>query len=147
MISQIPRKRKKTMKEHLYKSVNHNGPGRGPRGPRTIPITWPPAWLAEPQPQTNPTPEPVPAAVPIAEKAAAELCQAACPEVPEPPDSGQPTCPSCRRPLDRKQRCWKCCDRLCADCGGRTGSAFIMYCVVCEVRLQAAGGDHSTPGE
>ena len=40
-------------------------------------------------------------------------------------------CPACRWPLDSKQRCPKCFDRLCVDCGRLTGSYFIMRCVVC----------------
>jgi hypothetical protein len=40
-------------------------------------------------------------------------------------------CDHCGRPLDDKRRCWRCCDRVCVDCGGWTGSAFIQRCVTC----------------
>jgi hypothetical protein len=40
-------------------------------------------------------------------------------------------CPRCRWPLDSTQRCPKCFDRLCVDCGKPTGSYFIMRCVIC----------------
>jgi hypothetical protein len=40
-------------------------------------------------------------------------------------------CPACRWPLDSCRRCPKCFDRLCVDCGRRTGSYLIMRCVVC----------------
>jgi hypothetical protein len=40
-------------------------------------------------------------------------------------------CPACRWPLDSKQRCPKCFDRLCTNCGKLTGSYFVMHCVVC----------------
>jgi hypothetical protein len=40
-------------------------------------------------------------------------------------------CPSCRRPLDHKGRCWRCCNRRCR-CGRQTGSAFIATCLLCE---------------
>src|SRR5947209_3724969 len=28
-----------------------------------------------------------------------------------------PRCPHCQASLDRKARCWRCCDRLCSRCG------------------------------
>jgi hypothetical protein len=40
-------------------------------------------------------------------------------------------CPACRWPLDSAQRCPKCFDRRCVDCGRATGSYFIMRCVAC----------------
>jgi hypothetical protein len=45
------------------------------------------------------------------------------------------SCPRCGRPWDGRGRCWRCCDRPCAACGGPTGSAFIETCLAC----QAAG--------
>src|SRR5262245_40101140 len=42
-------------------------------------------------------------------------------------------CPTCRRPLDDKGRCWKCCNRACAaGCGRQSGSAFLALCLQCE---------------
>ncbi len=43
-------------------------------------------------------------------------------------------CDCCGRPLDDKRRCWHCHDRVCVDCGGWTGSAFIQRCVTCGFR-------------
>jgi hypothetical protein len=40
-------------------------------------------------------------------------------------------CDQCGRSLDDKRRCWRCCDRPCADCGRPTGSAFIARCTPC----------------
>jgi hypothetical protein len=40
------------------------------------------------------------------------------------------TCDSCKRPLDGKGRCWRCCDRRC-PCGRQTGSALIELWFVC----------------
>jgi hypothetical protein len=40
-------------------------------------------------------------------------------------------CDRCGRPLDEKRRCWHCHDRVCVDCRGWTGSAFIQRCVTC----------------
>ena len=40
-------------------------------------------------------------------------------------------CPACRWPLDAKRRCPKCFDRVCIECGNRTGSYFVMTCVPC----------------
>ena len=40
-------------------------------------------------------------------------------------------CSRCGNFLDARDRCWRCCDRLCVDCGRWTGSAFIQRCVVC----------------
>jgi hypothetical protein len=40
-------------------------------------------------------------------------------------------CPSCRRALDDKGRCWCCCDRACLFCGRSTSSAFIETCCSC----------------
>jgi hypothetical protein len=48
----------------------------------------------------------------------------------------QPPCPKCARPLDRKGRCWSCCDRLCEQCGSLTGSAFLALCL-CRDRPEA----------
>jgi hypothetical protein len=61
-------------------------------------------------------------------------------------------CPACRRPLDSKQRCPRCFDRLCADCGRLTGSYFIQRCVICghafreDNRLSQAGLDQEIAG-
>jgi hypothetical protein len=41
-------------------------------------------------------------------------------------------CPTCRRPLDERQRCWPCRDRLCERCGRLTGTPFISLCLACE---------------
>src|SRR5262245_3414899 len=56
-------------------------------------------------------------------------------------------CTSCRRPLDSKRRCWRCCDRACESCGRPTGSAFLALCLLCEnepersdTELQGDGG-------
>jgi hypothetical protein len=127
------------MKDNVNKSTNYNTPDRGPRGPKPFPIIWPPAWLAELRVKANPIPGSAPADASATGKRAIEPCEADRPQVAEPPRSCQPTCPLCRRPLDGKQRCWKCCDRLCADCGKPTGNAFMRYCMLCEVRLQRAG--------
>ncbi|HKI35423.1 MAG TPA: hypothetical protein VKA46_26425 [Gemmataceae bacterium] len=40
-------------------------------------------------------------------------------------------CDRCGHALDDKRRCWRCCDRVCVDCGNWTGSAFIQRCVPC----------------
>jgi hypothetical protein len=40
-------------------------------------------------------------------------------------------CPNCGGALDTKARCWKCCERLCSQCGRATGSAFIELCLSC----------------
>jgi hypothetical protein len=45
-------------------------------------------------------------------------------------------CPTCRRPLDNRRACWKCCDRLCETCGRQTGSAFIAVCLSCDMTAQ-----------
>jgi hypothetical protein len=45
-------------------------------------------------------------------------------------------CPGCGGPLDRKARCWKCCDRVCSQCGRATGSAFIELCLRCDGAFQ-----------
>jgi hypothetical protein len=46
---------------------------------------------------------------------------------------GGPSCPTCKRSLDDKGRCWQCCDRQCeGGCGRWTGSAFLAYCLQCE---------------
>jgi hypothetical protein len=44
------------------------------------------------------------------------------------------SCPSCRRPLDAKARCWGCCNRACESCSRPTGSAFLALCLLCEYR-------------
>jgi hypothetical protein len=43
-------------------------------------------------------------------------------------------CDHCGRPFDVKRCCWRCCDRVCVDCDGWTGSAFIQRCVRCGFR-------------
>jgi hypothetical protein len=40
-------------------------------------------------------------------------------------------CAKCRWPLDSGQRCVKCCDRHCVECGKLTGSMFVERCVLC----------------
>jgi len=40
-------------------------------------------------------------------------------------------CPSCGWPLDSRNRCSKCFDRLCVDCGRFSGSYFIQRCAGC----------------
>jgi hypothetical protein len=42
-------------------------------------------------------------------------------------------CPKCGWPLDSHQRCPKCFDRLCKNCGRMTGSYFFMLCMPCGV--------------
>ena len=45
----------------------------------------------------------------------------------------EPSCPSCKRQMDDKRRCWACCDRICENgCGRQTGSAFIALCFQCQ---------------
>jgi hypothetical protein len=46
-------------------------------------------------------------------------------------------CPSCHGPTDARGACWKCCNRICCDCGGPTGSAFIATCIPCQYRTAA----------
>jgi hypothetical protein len=43
-------------------------------------------------------------------------------------------CVQCGRALDEKRRCWRCCDRVCVECGRQTGSAFIQRCITCGLR-------------
>ena len=43
------------------------------------------------------------------------------------------TCPECKRPTDRKRRCWSCHNRSCELCGKPTGSAFIALCICCDL--------------
>jgi hypothetical protein len=50
------------------------------------------------------------------------------------------TCPYCRRPLDPKLRCWKCCVRICG-CGAVIATAFISVCRSCEVKEAHARGE------
>jgi len=45
-------------------------------------------------------------------------------------------CPSCQWPLDSANRCPRCFDRLCLDCGRQTGSYFIQRCVICGHALE-----------
>jgi hypothetical protein len=45
------------------------------------------------------------------------------------------TCETCRRPLDDKGCCWRCCDRRC-PCGRLTGSAFIRLCLLCGIKAR-----------
>jgi hypothetical protein len=33
--------------------------------------------------------------------------------------------------LTEERVCWHCCDRLCRDCAGLTGSAFVDICWSC----------------
>ena len=40
-------------------------------------------------------------------------------------------CPTCRKPVDAKGRCWHCCNRFCEECRRTTGSAFIALCCSC----------------
>jgi hypothetical protein len=47
-------------------------------------------------------------------------------------------CPTCRRALDERRACWKCCDRLCETCGRQTGSAFIALCLSCDMAARRA---------
>jgi hypothetical protein len=54
-------------------------------------------------------------------------------------------CPLCKRPMDTKRRCWRCCDRLCEECGLLTGSAFIGLCWLCQVARERKGGTPTTP--
>jgi hypothetical protein len=55
-----------------------------------------------------------------------------------------PSCPSCRRVLDRG-RCWWCHYRLCARCRSQnTASAFIGTCLTCQFR---EGNDTHHPTE
>src|SRR5262245_7701988 len=48
-------------------------------------------------------------------------------------------CPTCKRPMDAKRRCWHCCDRVCEGCGRLTGTAFISLCRLCEVTRDRGG--------
>ncbi len=41
-------------------------------------------------------------------------------------------CPSCRRPVDAKRRCWHCGQRPCERCGKPSGSVFIATCFACQ---------------
>ena len=50
-------------------------------------------------------------------------------------------CPGCRWPLDWRQRCPKCFDRLCADCRRMTGSYFIARCTTCGCKVQEGAED------
>jgi hypothetical protein len=43
-------------------------------------------------------------------------------------------CNECGRALDKESRCWRCCNRLCVDCGRWTVSAFIQRSVTCGFR-------------
>jgi hypothetical protein len=40
-------------------------------------------------------------------------------------------CPACRWPLDSRQRCPKCLDRLCVGCGSWSRSYFVERCIPC----------------
>jgi hypothetical protein len=46
------------------------------------------------------------------------------------------SCDECGRALDSKRCCWRCCNRLCVDCGRWTGSAFIQRCWTCGFRYR-----------
>jgi hypothetical protein len=48
-------------------------------------------------------------------------------------------CPACKRPMDSRKRCWRCCDRVCEGCGRLTGTAFISLCRLCEVARERGG--------
>jgi hypothetical protein len=48
-------------------------------------------------------------------------------------------CPTCKRPMDSRNRCWRCCDRVCEGCGRLTGTAFISFCRLCEVARERSG--------
>jgi len=52
---------------------------------------------------------------------------------------GPDQCPNCYRPLDPIGCCWRCCNRRCNDCGGMTGSAFILLCMTCEYAAKQKG--------
>jgi hypothetical protein len=43
--------------------------------------------------------------------------------------------------LDSRGRCWRCCDRLCSDCGRSTGSAFVQRCTGCGWRFNGNRGE------
>ncbi len=45
-----------------------------------------------------------------------------------------PRCPKCEKVLDSKARCTECWDRICADCGQWTGTAFVARCWPCSFR-------------
>src|SRR4051812_13204987 len=45
----------------------------------------------------------------------------------------EPHCPSCRRSVDAKRRCWHCHDRACEQCGRPTSSAFLALCLLCDM--------------
>jgi hypothetical protein len=53
-------------------------------------------------------------------------------------------CDKCGRALDDKRRCWRCCDRVCVDCGRWTGSALIQRCVPCGQRYANEDADAAT---
>ena len=50
-------------------------------------------------------------------------------------------CGQCGRALDIKRRCWRCCDRPCADCGRPTGTAFVARCCACGHRFNGNRGE------
>ena len=64
----------------------------------------------------------------------------------------RPVCPACSGPLDDRQRCWGCCQRVCR-CGQATGSAFLATCVLCDLGddlgakrwLMTASSDNGQP--
>jgi hypothetical protein len=57
------------------------------------------------------------------------------------PPSGR-RCPACGGPLDAKARCWKCCERLCSQCGRPTGSAFLQLCLSCDGAFRGQEENH-----
>lgn len=50
-------------------------------------------------------------------------------------------CPSCKRKVDDRGRCWWCFDRPCVRCGRWTGGCFFPHCIACEAVIggEAAG--------
>jgi hypothetical protein len=50
-------------------------------------------------------------------------------------------CPDCGGPLDERRRCWRCCQRLCCDCGRPTGTAFVARCFRCGALFKEDPGD------
>ncbi len=124
-----------------------------------VPV-WPPPWLrtADSAPPTPPVPDEQtarPGPPPASEGAAAALTALTAPEAaPEAPaaEEAAPTapeaaaalmadCKACRRPLDAKGRCWRCCNRPCVECGRMTGSALIARCVPCGLKFNGNAGD------
>src|SRR5262245_61308551 len=58
------------------------------------------------------------------------------------------TCPTCHRQLtDQRRQCWQCFERLCADCGRATGSAFVSRCIACGDKFNRNAGGWSDEQE